>query len=128
NDASERVYLRDGAASGAYFDHFDDGNANGKPAAAHESRGAADLESTRRLGFTLVDQTKLRRRATHIEGDELINTVLLRDSARKHGAAARTGFHQTHRKPGRRVNCGHATAGRHDQQRTVQAFLAQAFG
>src|SRR5262249_49570748 len=65
------VDLRDAAATGADLDHVDDRDAHRKPAAALELVHSRDLELVLLVQSAVADDRTLRRRAAHVEREQV---------------------------------------------------------
>ena len=125
-DSPETVEVGNGAAPGTDLDHLDHRNAKRQPAALGEAVLAIHLEGARRLGLPAVDETDFGGSASHVEGEDLVDTLLRRETAREDRTPRRSRFHQPDRVPDCGLDGGEAAPGSHHQERSVDAGVLDA--
>jgi len=128
DDPPERVDARDRAAAGADLDHLDHRNAQRQPAALEKAVDPRHLEGARGLRPRLVDETDLRGRSAHVEGYDLIESVLARDAGGEDRAARGPGFDQSDRKANGGLGGRDPPARGHQQEGTVKAGAQELAG
>jgi hypothetical protein len=127
-NALHRIDARNRSATRAYLDHFDHWNADRPSAAFQVSVRTGDLENTRPFRFAIGDQTDLRRRPAHIEGQDLVQTGFASNMAGQDRTTCRSRLDQPDRQPLRCLQGGQATARHHQQQRAMEPPRLNRFG
>jgi hypothetical protein len=124
-EEAEIAHRRDAAAARADLDHVDGGNEDRKAAARLEAIDAVDLEVADHERRAILDDARLRRGATHVEGEQPIEAEHFRAVSRRQRTRRRAGLHHTHRKALRDVDADHAAVRQHDERIVHEAALLQ---
>ena len=98
-DAAHGIDMGDGAAAGADLDHLDHGNAQGKPAALHETVAPVDLEGARGLGLRSPRSGRSWRWCRPCRRKAPSDAALARQMAGEDRAARRAALNEADRKP-----------------------------
>src|SRR5262249_58664809 len=97
------VHVGDGAPAGADLHHLDHRDAQRQTTALEEAVLARNLEGARMLRLAVVDEANLRRRAPHVERQNLVEAALPGQTGGEDGAAGRPRLHQADRQTAPRV-------------------------
>ncbi len=115
-----RIDPGDRAAAGADLGQVDDRHADRMAGAVHPALGvggAADFILGRHRDFVADDHAGLRRRAAHVEGDQVGATELTSGQGCGDHAGGGAGFHRHRRHAQAFGDVEHAAGGSHDMQR-----------
>ena len=93
------VDVRDGTATGADFQHFNNRHPQGQPAALDEAGRAIHLKFPRGLRSLILNQTDLGRRPAHVEGNHFVEREFRGHSAGQDGSTRGSRFHQADWEP-----------------------------
>ena len=117
-DALLRIEPRDGAAARAHFDDIEDRRFDGETAHV-----AANIVNRIYREAPVLDQGAFRRRAAHVERDDILKPKRLGVGARADAAADGTGFHETDGLTAGSLSGQQPAVGTHHEERTVETFL-----
>jgi hypothetical protein len=122
------VDLGDAAAARADLDQLDGGDADGQARALDEAPLARGLEAVRGQGLAAVHEGELRRRAAHVEGEEIAAAVRRAEEGGGDGAGGRARLE--HRDGGALGlgDVGEPAAREHEQERRGDAEPCQLSG
>ena len=119
------VDRRDRAAAGADLDHVDRRRLDRQARALLEAMLAPGLQHRRHLGAPGLDEAGFRRRAAHVEGDEVLVPRARAEQRRGERAAGGAGFQQAHGKGARGLDRDQPAGRMHEAQMAGEAPRAQ---
>ena len=124
-DPSQLVDGGDGSPAGTDLHHFHDGNLEGYAASLHEAMGPVDLEMAPQKRFAVIEQADLRRRAPHVEADDLVIPHGPRDVTGQNRPSRGARLDEPYRVRPRRRNRDEAAARGHEEERTGESRLLE---
>ena len=118
---AEFVAVGDRAAAGPDFDQLDGRDLDRQAATLHEALLARRLEAVCDQRLAAVDETELRRRTAHVEGEHTLLAGVAAEPGAGEGAGSRPGFQQLDGGALRLLDVGEAAVREHQEEGRLDA-------